>query len=466
MALLPLALAGLLPLWVVALLCGLFALGVGSARWQEARLLAGLLVVSAGAALRFLALDFTDGLAVMNQGTLFLVQTVAFIALYHASQAVEEGRGWGVLLVLGVGLLAPQPLLLAALAGAQLARPAPDDRALNASRRPTRSAALWLVGALLALTVLGLALPRSGVDWGHLIPARVAAPVTDGAPDPAPPLPTGTDTPKGTTDDSSVPLQLTFSVTAVQGVLTLAPLLGFLMVVVAAVSLLRVRARVQRGAPPTLPEILMIAGLVLTTLLWTLIAALLGGGGGAGGGSGGEAEPGFSLDRLMTALKGATPQRHIDASAVLWGVWLLFLLSVLLLAAAAWSLLRRAAPPQQTAPPTEAQAEAPLSVPPPLHRVRAAYRAADLALTDAGLGRADTETPAAYAARLGAAFPDLAAPLTLLTRLYEPVRYGGRVTEEDAAQAESALGDVQATLPTLPRPDLDPGQADSNEPLP
>ena len=461
MALLPLALAGLLPLWVVALLCGLFALGVRSARWQEARLLAGLLVISAGAALKVLALDFSDPVAVINLGLLFLVQTVAFIALYHASQAVEEGRGWGALLVLGLGLLAPQPLLLAALVGAQLARPAADDRALNASRQPGRSAAVWLGGTLLALTVLSLALPRSGVVWGHLLPARVAAPVTDEKPDPGPPLPTDPptdpDTPTRTPAEFPVPFQVTFSDTALQGVLTLSPLLGFLMIVVAAVALLRAQARAQRGTPPTLPEMLMIAGLVLTTLLWTLIAALLGSGGG-GGVSGGQ-EPLSAPDRLLNALKRAAPGREIDVSAVMWGVWLLLLLSVLLLAAAAWFVLRRAAPPEQSARPAEAQAEALATDPPPLHRVRAAYRAADLALRDAGLGRADTETPTAYAARLGAAFPALAAPLSTLTRLYEPVRYGGRVTEEHAAQAESALGDVQATLPTLPRPDLDPDPA-------
>ncbi|WP_415831266.1 DUF4129 domain-containing protein, partial [Deinococcus frigens] len=90
--------------------------------------------------------------------------------------------------------------------------------------------------------------------------------------------------------------------------------------------------------------------------------------------------------------------------------------------------------------------------PPPLHRVRLAYRQAEEALRQHGRGRMAAETPAGYAARLSSFDAVLAGPLDTLTRAYAPVRYGGRVTDEDAEQAEAAARELAAVLPDLPPP--------------
>lgn len=105
----------------------------------------------------------------------------------------------------------------------------------------------------------------------------------------------------------------------------------------------------------------------------------------------------------------------------------------------------------------------PTSHPEALHRVRLAYRSAQAALGGAGLGRGPSETPAEHAARASLNLPDLAAPLGTLVTAYAPVRYGGRVTDEDAAAAEAAARDI-AVLSAEYRP-ITPPDSPSQETL-
>lgn len=118
--------------------------------------------------------------------------------------------------------------------------------------------------------------------------------------------------------------------------------------------------------------------------------------------------------------------------------------SALLLAAAFfWLGLRLRRRTDGAASETESKADATPGAPPEaLHRVRLAYRAAQASLAAAGLGRAAAETPAEHAARAALTLPGLSAPLGSLVAAYAPVRYGGRVTDEDAEQAEAAAREI------------------------
>ncbi|MFC6800674.1 DUF4129 domain-containing protein [Deinococcus caeni] len=199
-------------------------------------------------------------------------------------------------------------------------------------------------------------------------------------------------------------------------------------------------------------EWLIVAGLLLTGLLWVVAAVLLylgesGGSAallpaahetqgrpGAGGGpASGDAARVIDLSWLLPTL-----------------VWATLALVLALAGTLLW--LRRQGTPDPALPGDlpQAPADAPATRAAPTHRVREAYRAAQAALGAAGWPRAAAETPAAYAARLGALHAPLAAPLATLTAAYEPVRYGGRLTDEDAAQAEQAADLLTRTLPTLP----------------
>lgn len=78
----------------------------------------------------------------------------------------------------------------------------------------------------------------------------------------------------------------------------------------------------------------------------------------------------------------------------------------------------------------------------PEDRVRRAYALALRALGRAGLPHLPHEGPLEYQRRVQGLFPEAQGPLGGLTRLYLPVRYGGRLGEEDAAQAEVFLEDI------------------------
>lgn len=125
--------------------------------------------------------------------------------------------------------------------------------------------------------------------------------------------------------------------------------------------------------------------------------------------------------------------------------WVLSLLTFGLFTALAGALfwLSRAPRPAPLAGPAPVE-EAPLpGETDTLHRVRQAYRDTLTALAGVGLGRTQAETPAEHAARVGAQLPGAGTPLGVLVAAYAPVRYGGRVTEEDAGVAEEAARAVR-----------------------
>ena len=459
-ALVPLVLAGLLPAWAVALLCAVFGLGVRFAAWQDARLLVSLLIAGLATLPELAALrGGGSGEALLDVGSRYVLLLLALGLTTYGVTALEGGQRRGLIALLCAGLVAPQPLLLPALVGGALLRPGTDDRLGRHRRRPAAERAAerrgWglVLGAVLALTLLALALPRSGAPTAA---ASLAAP---GRPP--------TTAPAQSPQEAATPLTETArrrpAVTSGAGGLPQPPAELLLLAGVltfGALGALVWRQRQLRGArvPPTLTELLMAGGLLLTLAL--LLVFSLGGKRGAGGDLGAPPSPAPTGGAAGSALP---PEQVGTSSGVSALLWALLALQVLLAAALLWVLWRHRAGREKLA---AAEAETgDVQVPavpdavPATHRVRAAYRQAEEALAAAGRGRAPAEAPGAYAARLGAAHPELAAPLDLLTRLYGPVRYGGRVSEAEAEEAEAAAAEIAARaarLPPLPDPSTPP----------
>ncbi len=84
----------------------------------------------------------------------------------------------------------------------------------------------------------------------------------------------------------------------------------------------------------------------------------------------------------------------------------------------------------------------------PQDRVRRAYALALKALRREGFPRLPSEGPLAYQARIARAFPEAASALARLTGLYLPVRYGGKVGEKWAREAEEALKGILSVCST------------------
>ncbi|MEN2982029.1 MAG: DUF4129 domain-containing protein [Thermus sp.] len=78
----------------------------------------------------------------------------------------------------------------------------------------------------------------------------------------------------------------------------------------------------------------------------------------------------------------------------------------------------------------------------PEDRVRRAYLRALQALGAQGWPRQAWEGPVEYGERVARSFPEVREPLFALTRLYLPVRYGGRAGEAAAERAEGALESI------------------------
>ncbi|MFW8625350.1 DUF4129 domain-containing protein [Deinococcus sp. ME38] len=453
LALLPLCLAGLLPLWTAAALCGLFALGVRWPAWAQARVLGTQLLIGLGL-LSGLPGSLGDGAALVRLAGLYLLASLGGFALSAAAHALEDGRRRALLVPLALGLIAPQVGVPLALLGGALARPGPDAR--RAPLTPPEHTRRWwgaLALAALPLLLLALLLPAPAAGPGSRNVAG-PAPVSGAAPDAPTPGPGPSSGPSSGTGPAGAPLLQPFQPPVTlnlgqSGLPVELMLLGGLLLAGAALGVPALRR--TRGQPPHPAEWLIVAGLLLTGLLWVVAAVLLylgesGGSAallpaaretqgrpGAGGGpASGDAARVIDLSWLLPTL-----------------VWATLALVLALAGALLW--LRRQGAPDPALPADLPQA--PADVPAPqaaTHRVREAYRAAQAALGAAGWPRAAAETPAAYAARLGALHPPLAAPLATLTAAYEPVRYGGRLTDEDAAQAEQAADLLTRTLPTLP----------------
>lgn len=213
---------------------------------------------------------------------------------------------------------------------------------------------------------------------------------------------------------------------------------GVLFLLSLAFAMWRMGGRVRAG-PLRFQwwEIAALLGLLLTAAFVVALglAARLGDGGGLlpGAPGGPASSPGGDAAQAQ-----GVPASPTGESWLWWLSLLVFAVFVGLAGVVFWFALR-------FRPPTEGDEDASPGLPTrPLpdeaatHRVRAAYRAALTALSRVGLGRAGSETPAEHANRAALALPDLGGPLGLLVAAYAPVRYGGRVTNEDADAAEEA----------------------------
>ncbi|WP_221088458.1 DUF4129 domain-containing protein [Deinococcus aquaedulcis] len=450
-ALLPLCLAGALPWWVVAALVALLALGVRWPVWSQGRVLLTQLVLGVWLLTAVPGAQGQPG-AMIALGAQYLLLSLLGFALIWGVNTLEDGQRRGLLAPLLTGLIFPQPLVLVALAGGALARP---GRHTASAPLPERRAWWGLLGGgLLGVTLLAALLPPTPPLWTAIrLPTETPGPRAADQVQPTfreqaqPPAGAG-----GSTVTEAPTVMMDLGELGLPGELTL---LGGLLCLVAAWRVLQGRA--QRRGPPHPAEVAMVLGLVVLALAWWVAGGLLflgsGGGGGPPGSQGQEALEG--LGRGVSEDAQAT--MRLVAIPALMKV-LVWLTALLFLGVGLWLLRLKLRPgPALPADPNEAEVGvAGISPAAPLHRVRRAYREASAALAAAGLGRAPAETPASYAARLGAAHPALAAPLHTLTAAYEPVRYGGHLTDDDASAAEAAARTIQILAPTLPPPEDTP----------
>ncbi|WP_027459420.1 DUF4129 domain-containing protein [Deinococcus murrayi] len=415
--------------------------------------------------------------AILSFAALFLPVVGAAAVIHIGLNLLEVGRPAGVawlalLLLPGVLGLAPSPvfglpaglglgllaLLLCALGSTgREERPA---RRLTGSGRAVWNAALVggvLAGAL-ALGTLALG-PARQTETVRAAPGAAAS-QPDAAPQRQSEFPSGEG--EGATGRAPAPLSPEATAAGVQLPGADLVLLGGMLLLMSVVFLLwRLPKRVVDG-PRRFHwwEVAAVAGMLL------LGALLLFYGLSAGGSGGPSTAPAPAGEGGVGGAEGGTLEEASPWWALAFASWfnrLAFLASLLLTAVIlifAWRLRRPVGDDLPVALPTAEAVSAPHAE--ALHRVRLAYRSAQAALERCGLGRGPAETPAEHAARASLNLPDLAAPLGTLVAAYAPVRYGGRVTDEDADRAEEAARDIAALSaeyrpPTLPdTPDSSP----------
>ncbi|WP_135229290.1 DUF4129 domain-containing protein [Deinococcus fonticola] len=455
-AALPLALAGILPWWALLLLCLVFGASAASERGGEARLLLGLLVVGAAVlpeVLRILSAG-TGALDLYRQVRWEYLLALLNVALLHwAANMLAGGSRKGLLLTAGVALMAPHPLSVVALAGGALFRESPDDRPLY--REPEGPAAetnhrlygAWLVAGLVAVLGFSFLLPRGNGG-------ATQAPVAQSSPLPQQPPVKREEPTQGAAAEATggkaggVAYTLEKSRGFSMPPLELPLLLGALLLLALGYRLLGLRGGQRRK--PTLLELLMAAAILLNVALFFIFSSSPDAGVPAvDGASGGDLGSALKLRKEAFEQIRSVPMVMDAVSLFFWIV--LAIQAVVVVLAVRWALRQ----PQEKNLELEPQEATADSMPVPAdalsgHRVRLAYRSALEALTQHGWARLGSETPARYAARVSAAQAAFAPALGLLTALYQPVRYGGRVSEHDAAQAEQAareLTDLAARYP-------------------
>ncbi|ADR36048.1 hypothetical protein Ocepr_0590 [Oceanithermus profundus DSM 14977] len=198
------------------------------------------------------------------------------------------------------------------------------------------------------------------------------------------------------------------------------------------------------------PRMLVLAALVLVSLLfWMAWYGFLYGGEGVGAGAFAPRPVPVTAPAVSGGAEPAEPPPAAPRwpGRVLGGALALGTLALAVLIAGLafvlWRLLRGRASEAADAPAggagprprTERHAG----------RVRAAYRTFLLAMRPR-LPRQASETPHEYAHRIAVREPALAEAVWGLTRLYEPVRYGGLADEAEAAAAEAWLRRIEAEL--------------------
>lgn len=376
---------------------------------------------------------------------LYLRYALSGLAAALFVQHLDEQGHWGWLALLALAwALAPTPIGLFGLLASALLRAGAVQR--GARRVPAARAAGWLLG-LAALLALGAALlPRPALPLAAHPSGQVSA---------QPPAKAAQAPPAAPTAQRSAPrLRPIFGLPGVPpaSFLVLERLTPYLLLALALLSstllLLALRERGRREGRLRPEDLLMVAGL-LAGFGMTLLYFLLRQRGISGGVTPGQEAPGSGPG---SALGNGPPVSHLDLSGALNAAgWLAVGSSLLFLALSAvglWFLLRsqlargrveRASAPHPAAP------APPL---PPEHRIRRAYRLLLALLEGHALGRQGSETPQEYLGRLRDLHPELADPAQTITRLYEPVRYGGQSDEAGALAAEDALDRIRRRLET------------------
>ncbi|WP_019585452.1 DUF4129 domain-containing protein [Deinococcus apachensis] len=373
--------------------------------------------------------------------------------VYLGVSALEERRvGWGAgwlaaLLLLGavvpgggsvVGLALGLLALLLTLLGAAGVEERPHRRLAGGGKALLGTAGAALAAALL-LALLAFALPGSGTGRlgqpGNSPAAPAQAQESPAVPPLAqPPTAQRQGEVRRVRPVGNLPDRLP------GGDLVL--LSGLLFFAALAFAMWRARSR-EPGEPFRFQwwEVAAVMGVGLTAAL--LLAFSFAARTGAGGDLGPGASAGAAGTLDTQALREVSDPLQLFWERSLWVLSLLaFLVFTGLAAALFWLGLRfrpdpAEAEPEETLPSTPYPGEEEA-----LHRVRLAYRAALTSLAAVGLGRGEAETPAEHAGRVTGVRPALAGPLGTLVAAYAPVRYGGRVTEDDADAAERAAREV------------------------
>lgn len=179
--------------------------------------------------------------------------------------------------------------------------------------------------------------------------------------------------------------------------------------------------------------------LLLAFLAFALFFLYLGtlGGGESGGTSGPMPSPPASLE--APAQEGVPGPRGLGEVGVAFAALGALFTLALLLALVLFLWRHREGDKRGN---REAKAEGqgrPWREPLPQDRVRRAYLRALRALKARGLPRQAWEGPWEYQARVATLLPEVGEALSGLTRLYLPVRYGGRAGKETAEEAEAFL---------------------------
>ncbi|ADV67965.1 DUF4129 domain-containing protein [Deinococcus maricopensis] len=439
-ALLPWVMLGALPAWV----CAAFAVALAVSAWSRAvrtrsnewalpLLVAGLLA-------------FTRAPDVLGVATTALVYGVVAVLLGVASEALREGAPSGGWVLAALFLWAPSAPGLAAFLLVLALRDGPEGRA-------TRAWPGWRAWGMVAVGAAALALataflPRAD-GWGARL-ADAASPLARTAPPNRPPgavLGGGLGARQGArgTPAAPAPRARAEPDAAVQTAVTLLAL-GMALVLLALRWRTRGRAEGEGGRHWSDYALAAGAALMAASLL---VYAF---------GSRATPPSTSTLAPSQTPPRVNAPARPAPAPAPRPPVarapsvptWPFVGLSVLafgvLVAVATLVLRTRAASPEGAAP--EGAAGEGDAAEHRLHRVRAAYRRAEAALTRAGWSRAPHETPGAYLRRVAEVHPDLADALRTLGAAYDPVRYGGMVTEADADAAEGAARATELKMNT------------------
>ncbi|WP_253719769.1 DUF4129 domain-containing protein [Thermus scotoductus] len=221
-----------------------------------------------------------------------------------------------------------------------------------------------------------------------------------------------------------------------KGVLAYAGPLALLLILLALLPLLGRGERLPYRGLHLLPLLLAL----LAGGLFLLYLGTLGGGESAWGTSLSASMPTPSQESgPKEAVPG--PRRLGEVGMALAGLSALFTLGLLsLLAFLVWRHRDRGK--QEAAQGIPARSSKRFQETLPQDRVRRAYLQTLKALKALDLPRLASEGPLEYLERVSPLLPGLREPLSELTRLYLPVRYGGRTGEEEAERAEALLGDI------------------------